>query len=173
MPATDAGDDLGALSTFRQFFALEGDVLVLSVAMFAFSLGFQMTGRYMPRYLSVVGAGSVAIGLYGAVVAVVVVLPVVAMLVESVTAGGELSLRWYAFLVEQQTSGAVIGTRPLPAVRNSLLFGAGTLLVAVPMGVVVALATNRDSALSRLLGTAAMLRLRSRPESSDLAGGLG
>ncbi|MFB6154826.1 MAG: MFS transporter [Haloferacaceae archaeon] len=55
----------GALTTFRQFFELEGDVFVLSVAMFAFSLGFQMTGRYMPRYLSVLGAGSVAIGLYG------------------------------------------------------------------------------------------------------------
>ena len=54
-----------ALSTFRRFFALSGDVLVLSLAMFAFSLGFQMTGRYMPRYLSALGAGSVAIGLYG------------------------------------------------------------------------------------------------------------
>jgi MFS family permease len=51
--------------TVRQFLALDGDVLVLSVAMFAFSLGFQMTGRYMPRYLSVIGAGSLAIGLYG------------------------------------------------------------------------------------------------------------
>src|SRR6056297_1871438 len=58
-------DDPDALSTFRQFFALDGDVLVLSVSMFAFSLGFQMTGRYMPRYVSVLGAGSVAIGLYG------------------------------------------------------------------------------------------------------------
>ena len=58
-------DDPDALSTFRQFFALDGDVLVLSLAMFAFSLGFQMTGRYMPRYVSVLGAGSVAIGLYG------------------------------------------------------------------------------------------------------------
>ncbi|MDS0297720.1 MFS transporter [Halogeometricum sp. S1BR25-6] len=58
-------DDPDALSTFRQFFALDGDVLVLSAAMFAFSLGFQMTGRYMPRYLSVLGAGSVVIGLYG------------------------------------------------------------------------------------------------------------
>jgi MFS family permease len=55
----------GYLATFRQFFALDGDVLVLSVAMFAFSLGFQMTGRYMPRYLSFLGATSVAIGLYG------------------------------------------------------------------------------------------------------------
>ena len=58
-------DDPDALSTFRQFFALDGDVLVLSLSMFAFSLGFQMTGRYMPRYVSVLGAGSVAIGLYG------------------------------------------------------------------------------------------------------------
>jgi MFS family permease len=58
-------DDPDALSTFRQFFALDGDVLVLSLSMFAFSLGFQMTGRYMPRYMSVLGAGSVAIGLYG------------------------------------------------------------------------------------------------------------
>ncbi|WP_129114417.1 MFS transporter [Halegenticoccus tardaugens] len=59
--------DVGALTAFRQFFALRGDVLVLSVAMFAFSLGFQMTGRYMPRYMSVLGAGPVAIGLYGTV----------------------------------------------------------------------------------------------------------
>jgi MFS family permease len=50
---------------FRQFFGLQGDVLVLSLAMFAFSLGFQMTGRYMPRYLSVLGAGGLVIGLYG------------------------------------------------------------------------------------------------------------
>ncbi|MFW5911716.1 MAG: MFS transporter, partial [Halolamina sp.] len=36
---------------FRQFFALERDVLVLSLAMFAFSLGFQMTSRYLPEYM--------------------------------------------------------------------------------------------------------------------------
>jgi len=51
--------------TVREFFALERDVLVLSAAMFAFSLGFQMTGRYLPRYLSLLGAGGVAVGLYG------------------------------------------------------------------------------------------------------------
>jgi MFS family permease len=49
----------------QQFLALERDVLVLSVAMFAFSLGFQMTSRYVPRYMSVLGAGAVAIGLFG------------------------------------------------------------------------------------------------------------
>jgi MFS family permease len=49
----------------RDVLALERDVLVLSLAMFAFSLGFQMTGRYIGRYLSVLGAASVVVGLYG------------------------------------------------------------------------------------------------------------
>jgi MFS family permease len=56
-----------ARATLRQFFALERDVLVLSLSMFALSLGFQMTGRYLPRYMSLLGAGGVAIGLYGSV----------------------------------------------------------------------------------------------------------
>lgn len=37
-----------ALSTFREFLSLERDVVVLSIATFAFSLGFQMTSRYLP-----------------------------------------------------------------------------------------------------------------------------
>ena len=60
---TEDGDDLRTL--LRQFLALERDVVVLSVAMFAFSLGFQMTSRYVPRYMSILGAGAVAIGLFG------------------------------------------------------------------------------------------------------------
>ncbi|MDZ7701414.1 MAG: MFS transporter [Halobacteriales archaeon] len=61
----DAAGELGALSTFRQFFALRRDVLVLSLAMFGFSLAFQMTGRYLPEYLRLLGAGAGIIGLYG------------------------------------------------------------------------------------------------------------
>lgn len=53
--------------SFRQFFALERDVLVLSLAMLAFSLTFQMTSRYIPEYLRVLGAGAGVIGLYGSV----------------------------------------------------------------------------------------------------------
>ena len=56
-----------AWSTFRQFLALRRDVLVLSVAMLAFSLAFQMTGRYLPEYLRVLGASAGVIGLYGSV----------------------------------------------------------------------------------------------------------
>jgi MFS family permease len=52
---------------FRQFLSLRRDVLVLSVAMFAFSLAFQMTSRYVPEYLRVLGAGAGVIGLYGSV----------------------------------------------------------------------------------------------------------
>ena len=64
---TETEGEPDALGTFRRFVALPGDVLVLSLAMFAFSLGFQSTGRYLPQYLSVLGAGSVVIGLYGSV----------------------------------------------------------------------------------------------------------
>ncbi|MFC5971116.1 MFS transporter [Halomarina salina] len=49
----------------RQFVSFERDVLVLSLAMFAFSLAFQMTSRYVPEYLRVLGAGAVVIGLFG------------------------------------------------------------------------------------------------------------
>jgi MFS family permease len=65
----EAGGDpndaaLGALATAREFLALPRDVLVLSAAMFGFSLGFQMTFRYLPEYLSVLGAGAIVIGAY-------------------------------------------------------------------------------------------------------------
>ena len=55
----------GVRDIVRRFVALERDVLVLSMAMFTFSLAFQMTGRYIPEYLVFLGAGPVVIGLYG------------------------------------------------------------------------------------------------------------
>jgi len=61
------GDAPDVLDPFRQFFSFRRDVLVLSVAMFAFSLGFQMTSRYVPEYLSVLGASAFVIGLFGTV----------------------------------------------------------------------------------------------------------
>ncbi|MDX1746296.1 MAG: MFS transporter [Halobacteriales archaeon] len=58
-------ESVDVLAAFRQFFALERDVFVLSIAMFAFSLGFQMTSRYLPEYLAVLGASAGIVGLYG------------------------------------------------------------------------------------------------------------
>ncbi|ADD07322.1 major facilitator superfamily transport protein (plasmid) [Natrialba magadii ATCC 43099] len=54
----------GPLDAFRQFFSLRRDVLVLSLAMFAFSLGFQMTNRFIPDYLVYLGAGGFVVGLF-------------------------------------------------------------------------------------------------------------
>jgi len=65
--AAEASDDASVLDPFRQLFALERDVLVLSLAMLAFSLAFQMTSRYVPEYLNVLGASAGVIGLYGSV----------------------------------------------------------------------------------------------------------
>ena len=55
----------GPLDAVRQFLALRRDVLVLSLAMFAFSLAFQMTSRFLPRYLELLGASGLLVGLFG------------------------------------------------------------------------------------------------------------
>jgi MFS family permease len=60
-------DPPDTIAAYRQFVSLERDVLVLSVAMFAFSLGFQMTSRYVPEYMAALGASAVVIGLFGTV----------------------------------------------------------------------------------------------------------
>ena len=64
---TVESDETGPIDTFRQLFALERDVLVLSLAMFAFSLGFQMTSRFLPEYIVALGASGFVVGLFGTV----------------------------------------------------------------------------------------------------------
>ena len=61
---TDEGERADTLGPFRQFLSLERDVLVLSVAMLAFSLGFQMTNQYFGLYLDALGASALVVGLY-------------------------------------------------------------------------------------------------------------
>lgn len=65
----DMGDSDPETSTivgpFRQLFSLRRDVLVLSLAMFAFSLGFQMTSRFLPDYMLHLGASAFIVGLFG------------------------------------------------------------------------------------------------------------
>ncbi|QSX00067.1 MFS transporter [Haloterrigena alkaliphila] len=64
---SSGSDRADPLDPFRQFLALERDVLVLSAAMFAFSLGFQMTSRYMGEYMYALGASAFVVGLFGTV----------------------------------------------------------------------------------------------------------
>ncbi|WP_129114630.1 ABC transporter permease [Halegenticoccus tardaugens] len=86
----------------------------------------------------------VGIGAYALVVGVVFVGPVASMLFASVAGpDGGVTLRHYAFLVERQATGASYQVKPLPAIRNSLVFGVGTLLLALPMGTVLAVLSTR------------------------------
>ncbi|MFC4451128.1 MULTISPECIES: MFS transporter [Halorussus] len=65
--AQEQAEAAGPIDAFRQFFALQRDVLVLSLAMFAFSLGFQMTSRFLPEYIVSLGASGFVVGLFGTV----------------------------------------------------------------------------------------------------------
>lgn len=96
------------------------------------------------------------IAVYAVVVAVVFVGPIASMVIESVTGPNGLTLQYYRFLVQRQIEGASFQTLPGVAVRNSVLFGAATLLVALPMGVTVSVLTARGGRWARLADTAAM-----------------
>ncbi len=88
---------------------------------------------------------------YGVVVLVVFVGPLASLLFESVTTPeGAFTTDYYAFLVDQQLAVAAGTVRPLAAVGNSLLFGVGTLLLAVPMGLVVSVVATRGGRGSRV-----------------------
>jgi thiamine transport system permease protein len=88
---------------------------------------------------------------YGLVVLVVFVGPLLSLLAESVTGpDGAFTTAYYRFLLDQQAAAAAGTVRPLPAVANSLLFAVGTLLLAVPMGLIVSLVATRGGRGSRL-----------------------
>ncbi len=86
-----------------------------------------------PRRLAVLGYGVVALLLF--------VLPMASMVVESFTVGDRVTLENWTFLLQRQVAGAAFQTKPWPAVRNSLTFAVGTVVLAVPMGVAVAAVT--------------------------------
>jgi thiamine transport system permease protein len=96
---------------------------------------------------------------YGVVVCVVFVGPIVSMLLASVTGSEGLTLAHYRFLVERQATGASFQVKPWPAIRNSILFGVATLVVALPMGVVVGVLSARKGLGRKAVDTLAMAPL--------------
>ncbi|MFB6154884.1 MAG: ABC transporter permease [Haloferacaceae archaeon] len=101
-----------------------------------------------------------AIAGYALVVLVVFVGPLASMVLASfTTAGGAFTLGNYEFLLRRQITGASFQVKPLPAIRNSLVFGAGTLLVALPMGVVMSVLTTRSFPGRRLVDALSMAPL--------------
>jgi thiamine transport system permease protein len=93
---------------------------------------------------------------YAVVAVVVFVGPMASMVVASVTGPEGFTLRNYRFLVERQASAYAFQVKPLTAVVNSLLFGGGTLLVAVPMGVFLAVVSTRNFRGRKLIDTLGM-----------------
>ncbi len=96
---------------------------------------------------------------YGLVVIVVFLGPLLSMIIESVTGPSGLTIEHYTFLLERQLTGAPFQVKPLPAIINSLSFGAATLLVAVPMGVTVAVIESKQFVGSRVFDAVLMAPL--------------
>ena len=116
--------------------------------------------RFVPDSLSVrtllPRAGLVV---YAVVALVVFVLPIASMVQASFTDAGGLTLDNYRFLLERQAEAAAFQVQPWPAVRNSLFFGVASLLVALPMGVTVAVLTTRGYRGRKLVDAVAMAPL--------------
>ena len=92
-----------------------------------------------------------------AVVALVVFLgPIASLVLASVTGSDGFTLRNYRFLVERQASAYSFQVKPLTAINNSLLFGVGTLVLAVPMGVFLAVVSTRNFRGRKLIDTLTM-----------------
>ena len=88
---------------------------------------------------------------YGGLVAVFFIGPLASLVIESVTTpAGRFTLEYYGFLIAQQVSTTGGTVQPLSAIVNSLLFGGGTLLLALPMGIVVSVVATRKNRGSRL-----------------------
>ena len=99
----------------------------------------------------------VGLAAYVVVAGVVFVAPIASMILASVTGGdGALTLDHYRFLVDRQRTGAAFQVRPWPAIRNSLTFAGAATLLALPMGVVVAVLTTRRFRGRKLVDAAAM-----------------
>jgi thiamine transport system permease protein len=96
---------------------------------------------------------------YTVVAALVFVAPIASMIHASLSNPGGLTLAHYQFLLERQAGGAAFQVQPWPAIRNSLIFGVASLLVALPMGVVVAVLTTREYRGRKLIDVVAMAPL--------------
>jgi len=101
----------------------------------------------------------VGLGAYSLVALFVFVAPIASMIHESLTGPTGLTIEHYQFLIDRQTGGAEFQIRPWTAVRNSLVFGVGSLLVALPMGVTVAVLTTRTYRGRKLVDTVTMAPL--------------
>ncbi|WP_349254529.1 iron ABC transporter permease [Natronomonas sp.] len=99
------------------------------------------------------------IAAYAIVALFVFVAPIASMVYASVAGPDGLTLAHYRFLLQRQATGASFQVQPFEAVRNSVLFAAAALALALPMGVVVAALTTRRYRGRKLVDVVAMAPL--------------
>jgi len=99
------------------------------------------------------------LAVYTVIALLVFVLPIGSMIYESLSGPTGLTLEHYQFLLDRQVTGAAFQVKPWPAIRNSLVIGVGSLLVALPMGIVVAVLTTRRYRGRKLVDAVAMAPL--------------
>ncbi|MFW5978008.1 MAG: ABC transporter permease [Halohasta sp.] len=150
--ALDEAATLGAIET-----ALSLGLIYVYLRYEAAQISTRERGSQRARLPLFVGWRSLAdprrLGLfaYCLLAAVLFVGPLASLIIESITTpSGAFTLDYYGFLLAQQSSAAVGTIQPLPAITNSLLFGVGTLLVALPMGVLVSVVATHEGRGSRV-----------------------
>lgn len=84
------------------------------------------------------------IGAYAVIALVVFVAPIASMILASLTGPQGITFDHYRFLIDRQLTGAEFQVRPWISIRNSLLFGIGALLLAIPIGIVISILTTRE-----------------------------
>ena len=97
-----------------------------------------------------------AVWAYCGIAALIFVVPIASMLLASVTGPNGFTLENYAFLVERQADAYGFQVKPLTAITNSLVYGVGSLAIAVPMGVLLAVISTREFTGRKLVDTLAM-----------------
>ncbi|QCC56704.1 iron ABC transporter permease (plasmid) [Natronorubrum bangense] len=86
----------------------------------------------------------VGLGIYGVVAIFVFVAPIVSMIYASVSGPNGLTVAHYQFLIDRQSSAAAFQVQPWTAIRNSIVFAAGALALALPMGLAISVLTTRQ-----------------------------
>ena len=86
----------------------------------------------------------VGLGVYSGIAIFVFVAPIVSMMYASVSGPNGLTVAHYQFLIERQSSATAFQVQPWTAIRNSIVFAAGALALALPMGLAISVLTTRQ-----------------------------
>ena len=100
------------------------------------------------------------LAVYCVIALFVFVSPIASMIYRSFLGPtGGFTLVHYQFLLDRQLEGAAFQIRPWPAIRNSLLYAAGALLIALPMGLIISVLTTRKYRGRKVIDVIAMAPL--------------